>query len=479
MARSILIRWAVLAATVTAGSVYAGEPQSLDVPSYFEELVAKGNTGVNDLVAALQGPNADRAIAALGRIGSPAAVQALLPLAAAPEGETRAAAAWALGCCKDAAALPALLKLADDPHAPARAAAFWALGRLGDTKAFDVLRRAMQDRDRNVRLAAARGIGDGKQPAFLSALTPRLEYEVRMVAEEDPAAGTRAKAAAAKPAEPPKMVEKVFWTEPDPAVRLAVIQAMASLGMVDAVPAMIFAMEREISFNRVALVQAIESFGAPAASVCLGRIVPTPYTKDAFDKRMPLLINNGTLAAIAGRLGDARCVPYLLKTIELPKDKLGQDKDQTELYIRTVEQLGHYKVDQAARPLAELLKTTRVDQLSRVIQDAVVAIGRPAARPLARNAEDWSLAPVFLPLLRRPELRTPIVRDTLVKFLGHESDDVRREATDTLGLYIYEGVLDQYDIPLLEGMYLDPDRSVRQVCAMWKNKIAEKFGDTK
>ena len=485
MMKLIRTTWLVLAAVAALGVAAAGEPQSLDVPSYFEELVAKGNAGVNDLVAALPGPYADRAITALGRVGSPAAVQALLPLAASPEGETRAAAAWALGSCgaatKDAAALAALLKLADDPHPPARAAAFWALGRLGDPKGIDALRRGVQDPDRNVRLAAARGVGEGKQPAFLAALTARLDYEVRLVAEIDPAAAKRAKTAKAtdKPADPPRMVEKVFWAEPDPAVRLAVIQALAKLGLVDAAPAMIFAMEREISFNRVALVQAIESFGPPSAAVCLGRIVPTPYTKEAFDKRMPLLINNCILAAIAGRLGDARCVPYLLKTLALPREKLGQDKDLTELYIQTVEQLGHYKVDQAAPALAEMLKTTRVDQLSRAIQDAVVAIGRPAARPLARNADDWSLAPVFLPLLRRPELRTSIARDTIVKFLTHESDDVRREATETLGLYIYEGVIDQYDIPLLENMYLDPDRGVRQVCAKWKGKIGEKFGDLK
>ena len=465
MSRRIL---AVLCTASIIGCLHARAEDTLDVPARFDEVVGKGNAAVAELVAALQGPQANRAAAALGRIGSPQAVAALLPLAASPEGEMRATVAWALGSCKDPAATPALLKLAEDPHAPARAGAFWALGRVGNLKSADALRRGTRDPDRNVRLALARGIAEGGQKAFFSVLTPRLDYDARWVLEpgED-----------GKIKEGQKPVEKVFWTEPDTAVRLAIVQALGTLGVIDAAPSIIYAMEREASFNRLACVAAIESFGPKAAGACLGRIVPTPYDKDAFDRRMPLLINNGTLAVIAGRLGDKRCVPYLLKTLKLPQGALGRDKDLTELYIQTVELLGGYKVEQAARPLAEMLKTTRVGQLSKALQAALLAIGRPAARPLARNADDWSLAPVFMPLLREPALRTRTVRDTLVKFLAHESDEVRREATDTLGLYIYEGVLDQYDIPLLEGMYLDPDRSVRQVCAKWKNKIAEKFGE--
>jgi len=447
-----------MAALIVMGlfSAVAGEPpRTLEVPAYVDELVSKGDAAVGELVAALQGPHAYRAIDALGRVASGKAVQPLLPLTESADGETRAAAAWALGRCKDPAALPALLKLAGDAHAPARAAATWALGRIADPKAADALRQAAQDPDRNVRLAAVRGIGEGKQPAFFAVITPRLDYQAKMVAVED---------AAGKPKDPPELVEKEFWIEPDPAVRLACEQALADAAVLDAAPALIYAMEREISFNRIVIVRALESLGPPAASVCLGRIVPTPYTKEAFDKRMPLLINNGTLAVIAGRLGDARCVPCLLKTLALPQNELGKDKDLTELYIATVEMLGRYKVDQAARPLAELLKLTRIQQLSAAIQAAIVEIGRPAARPLARNAADWSLAPIFLGLLRQPQLRTPILRDTIVKFLSHESDQVRHEATETLGLYIYEGVLDQYDVPLLESMYLDPDRSVRH-CA--------------
>ena len=36
-------------------------------------------------------------------------------------------------------------------------------------------------------------------------------------------------------------------------------------------------------------------------------------------------------------------------------------------------------------------------------------------------------------------------------------------------------VLDEYDTPLLEAMYLDPDRRVRQTCAKWKAKLKAKY----
>ena len=180
---------------------------------------------------------------------------------------------------------------------------------------------------------------------------------------------------------------------------------------------------------------------------------------------MPLLINNGTLAVIAGQLNDARCVPDLLNTLKLPRNALGRDKDLTELFIQTVQLLGHFKVDSAGPPLAEILKETRVSQLSEACRVAILAIGRPAARALARNMDNWEVAPIFLKLLREPELQTVAAREGIITYLTHESDEVRLEATRTLGLYLEKGILDEYDLQLLDGMYLDPSREVRVACA--------------
>ena len=378
------------------------------------------------------------------------------------DGEARAQAAVALADAGSRDAAAALIQAAADQYAPARAAALWALGKLGAPEAAPVLAKGLADPDRGVRLAAACGIEVGGQKAFWRLLAPRLEFEVRAEPDEK---------------DPRKLVDRVHWAEPDPAVRLAIIQALGALGVVDAIPALIYGLERENSYNRLAIARAVAAFGPTAAGVCLGRIVPTPYDKEAFEKRLPLLLMNGTLAVIAGDLGDERCVPHLLKTLKLPRQALGDDKDLTELYLRTVELLGTFKVEAAAEPLAVLLKETRVRQLSVALQTALRQIGPAAAAPLAANADAWELAPVFLPLLREPQLRTDALRDTLIKFLTNESDEVRRQATETLGLYLFEGVCDEYDLPALEAMYLDPDRDVRQLCAKWLDKLNAKSAE--
>ncbi len=434
---------------------------SLDDPAEVDRLLRNKDPKavVKKLIPELRGARKRRAVEILGRLGDPSAVPALLPLVKTTDGELKASVAYALGRCRSPQATPVLRQLAADTYAPTRAAAMWALGAFDSPETTRLLLRGLTDNDRTVRLATVRGISAGGHRRHVSLLIPRLDYQVRPEPDKK---------------NPELLVNTLYWSEPDAAVRLAVTQALQKLQVIDAVPAMIYAMERELSFNRLVLKQTIESFGPSAARTCLGRIVPTPYDREAFDKRMRLLINNGTLAVIAGRLGEPRCVPHLLKNLKLPRQKLGPDKDLTELYIDTVVLLGRYRVRQAADPLAVLLKQTRIKQLSEVLQLALRRIGRPAARPLARNADDWRLAPVFLPLLREPDLRTAKLRKHLLKFLAHESSQVRYEAVQTLGLYLHEGILDAYDMPLLEAMYTDPDRSVRQVCAKWKEKITEK-----
>ena len=434
----------------------------LSRPADLEKLLTEGGDAIPELIASLDGPNALHAVSALGRIGKPVPLDILLPLLKSKDGEVRAAAAWAVGRCGNVSSAESLIPLTKDPHAPSRGAAFWSLGKLGAYEATETITAGITDPDRNVRLGLVRGIEAGGNSGFFPFLIDRLDYRVNL--EQDKK-------------DEKKLVERVDWIEPDAAIRLAVIQALGRLKVIDSLPALIYAMEREVSFNRLAIIQSFERFGTKASGVCLGRIVPTPYDKEAFEERMPLLINNGTLAVIAGRLDDERSIPYLRKTLLLPTGNLGKDKDLTELYIHTVELLGKFKVERASRPLATMLKQTRIKQLSQATRIALRSIGKPAARPLARNAEDWTLAPVFLPLLREPALRTVSLRKTIIRFLAHESAEVRFEATETLGLYLYEGILDEYDIPLFEAMYLDPDRRVRQTCAKWKIKIRKRYGE--
>ncbi|HEY8666941.1 MAG TPA: HEAT repeat domain-containing protein [Tepidisphaeraceae bacterium] len=455
---------------------FAEQVKHLDDPQILTTVVKAGGDALADLAEALKGPRPDLAVRAIGQIKSLHATPLLLPLVKAEDGELRANVAWALGECGGTAAAYALGRMVGDPYPPVRAAAVLAIVKLNSAEARLALEHALTDKQETVRLAAVNAVRQRGGNDLFKVLIPLLNYRVDRVPEKKDDAG-------AKPATPPakpdpnvkiKLVDEVTWAEPSPQVRLAVIQALTALKIPDALPPLIDAMERAESYNRLAIISGIEGFGKSAAPVCLGRIVPTPYDKEAFAERMPLLINNGTLAVIAGRLGDARCVPYLLKTLTMPRDELGKDKDLTELYIQSVELLGKYKVDRAARPLAELLKQSRIVQLAKVTEESLRQIGRPAARPLASNLDAWEIAPVFLELLREPELRTHAAREGIVKFLGDESDEVRLAATQTLGLYLYEGILDEYDQPLLDAMYLDSNREIRVACAQWQQKILQK-----
>ncbi|GMV81047.1 MAG: hypothetical protein AMXMBFR7_22310 [Planctomycetota bacterium] len=471
MNRQRLITLAGLACAC-AFAVKAGEfgpaIAQLDNAAAFERIVAAGSPAVPELLAALKGPQAGFAIRALGRIGAADAVSALAACAADPDGERRAAIAWALGRCGAQAGLDTLLKLTQDPYAPARAAAVHALSSVMDESVGSVLERALADPAADVRRSAALAIAQGKRTALWKPLAARLEFAVERVPDPGHLAGAK---------DPAPLIDQVVWAESDLQTRLTVVQALAAIQVPDALPALIASLERADSFSRQATVRAIESMGPSAAPVCLGRIVPLAYDQDNIAKHMPILLCNGHLAVVAGRLGDARCVPHLLDSLKLPADALGKDMDLTELFIQTVELLGKFRCERAAAPLAELYKRTEVLQLSQALERSLLQLGSAPARPLARNLDDYRVAPQFFRLLRRPELRTHAARDGILKFLAHESEIVRLEATETLGLYLYESILDEYDFPMLEAMYLDPNAEIRGACARWKKQIEQKSGN--
>ncbi len=468
MPRSLLL--VTLLASTLAWNLYAAELAEqiahLDNPAELAAVVKQGEAAVGELTNALKGPRPDLAAQALGQIKAKSALPALVALAQTKDDELRATVTWAITQCgADASASATLIALSSDPYPAVRVAAVMGLTDLHTPECDQALRSATADPLEMVRMAAAEAIRRGRRTDLFGSLTARLSYEIERVPDTTPGA----------PQTNPKLVDKVVWKEPSPQVRHAAIRALGEAKATDAVPALIEALERENSFNRQAIIHAIDAMGSDVVGVCLGRIVPIPYDKDALENHLPVLINNGTLAVIAGKLGDARCVPTLLNTLKLPRKELGANNDLTELYIQTVQLLGKFKCERAGRPIAELLKETSVRQLSEAAQDAIHQIGRPAARPLARNMSDWTLAPVFLKLLREPELRTSEARKELLGFLTNEADEVRFEATQTLGLYIYTGVLDEYDLPLLESMLLDPNSEVRAASRVWQDKIKTKL----
>ena len=107
--------------------------------------------------------------------------------------------------------------------------------------------RALGDRDEAIRLAAVRAVGQSRRGELFAMLVPMLNWHLER--QPDPASKEKE----------PKLVEVLVWTEPSLLVRLAAVQALGALKVADSLPALIQAMEREDSFNRLAIVRVIRS----------------------------------------------------------------------------------------------------------------------------------------------------------------------------------------------------------------------------
>ena len=465
----------MIAAVLACGGAQAGpfaeKVAAIDVAENLAAIKAAGKAALPDLLAAADSSKRkDLLTLAIGFAGDPQALPVLEKLAAIPDVDVRANAAWALGRTNSPKAVPLLVKLIEESRATPggqfiRQAAMVSLAAMPGPESLDACVKAVGDPDPDVRRAAITAIGKSGRKDTWRHLQPFLDYE--MVEEQvDDAPDGR------KPGnEPPKLV--VQWRDPDPTLRYAAIEAINELRCIDAVPALATAMEREDSFNRLACVQAILNVGQAAAGVCLGRIVPISYEQKEVEQYWPEAINNGTLAVIAGKLGDERCVPHLRNTLRLPMRNLGNDKDLTELVIDSVRLLGTFKVEREAKRLAGMLKTCRIRQLSDALAEALTQIGPAAARHVARNLDDWQTAPVMLELLRREVFWTDEARDQLAAYLTHESDDVRRAATETFGLYLAKHVIEIYDYPLLKAQLLDPDPVARECAENWLKQLGD------
>ena len=86
----------------------------------------------------------------------------------------RAAAAEALGAIGDPQAVPALIQALGDSDSAVRRAAAEALGKLGDPQAIPALIQALGDSDRDVRRAAAEALGAIGDPQAVPALIQAL-----------------------------------------------------------------------------------------------------------------------------------------------------------------------------------------------------------------------------------------------------------------------------------------------------------------
>jgi HEAT repeat protein len=105
--------------------------------------------------------------------------RALEPLCSAllsdDEPETRATAACALGTLGDPRAVDALVQALEDDYLDVAESAAEALGKIRDPRAVDALVQALEDNDPGVRESAAKALGEIRDPRAVDALVQALE----------------------------------------------------------------------------------------------------------------------------------------------------------------------------------------------------------------------------------------------------------------------------------------------------------------
>lgn len=217
-----------------------------------------GNSAVTDaaLVAALESPAArvrEAALRAAGERTRPA-LRARVERMLADEPDIAAMAAWALGEFEQKASVPALRRALAHASPRVRTGAAWALGQVEDPSAAEDLERLVaRDGDRRVKLAALQALGSLE----LSRSIPTLARAVESTDAELRYAALEALLDIDHEDEALVPLFLRFVADRDPDVRVRVIEALGSLGAVEAVPAIKRALEDPNPEVRRAAVEAL------------------------------------------------------------------------------------------------------------------------------------------------------------------------------------------------------------------------------
>jgi HEAT repeat protein len=212
----------------------ARKDKALADPAFAEELTKVFEESKDD------DPRVRRYLAlALGRLGSPRAVPALLQAAqgsgkAQPDSETQIYAVWALGAIADPAALTGLLEMARADDAGLRKSVVHALGSFPDPRSADALAAALADPVEDVRwnaaLALARRRDARAAPVLLQMMDRAHLATIADLTPEQREEAIEQAAAAAGPVPDPglrRALEGLREADPSPKVKEAARRALA------------------------------------------------------------------------------------------------------------------------------------------------------------------------------------------------------------------------------------------------------------
>ncbi len=213
----------------------ARKDKALEDPTFATELTKVFEESAAD------DPRVRRYLAlALGRLGSPRAVPALLqaakgPGGASPDSETQIYAVWALGAIADPAAVPGLVELARAEDAGLRKAAVHALGSFPGDASGAALAAALSDPVEDVRWNAAVALARRRDPRAAPVLMQMMDRAhlaaiPDLTPEQREAAIQQAAAAAGSVPDPAlrKALQGLLDADPDPQVKEAARRALSA-----------------------------------------------------------------------------------------------------------------------------------------------------------------------------------------------------------------------------------------------------------
>ncbi|MHA1879364.1 MAG: HEAT repeat domain-containing protein [Candidatus Heimdallarchaeota archaeon] len=320
----------------------------------------------------------EAAAEALGKIGTPAAEEALLTaIKKDKDWEVRAAAAEALGKIGTPAAVKALQKaIKKDKDWEVRAVAAEALGTIGTPAAVKALQKAIKkDKGWEVR-AAAEALGAIGTEKALTALQTALKSRhllVRVAAAEALGKIGTEKALTALQ----KAIENENWE-----VREAAAEALGKIGTEKALTALQTAIkEDKDELVRRAAAEALGTIGTPAAEEAL-------LTAIKEDEEQEVRAAAAAAAAKAlGAIGTEKAVTALLRLIK-------EDKDKWVRRAAAVEALGAIGTEKAVTALLRLIKEDKVPWVRAAAVEALGAIGTEKAltallRLIKEDKDKW------------------------------------------------------------------------------------------
>jgi HEAT repeat protein len=308
------------------------------------------------------------AACALGALGDPRAVDALLKALEDNDPELRHWAAEALGEIGDPRAVDALVQALEDDYLYVAQPAAEALGEIGDPRAVDALLKALEDNDPEMRESAAKALGKIRDPRAVQPLLEALHDEVAYVVVEA--------AIALQQIGYPEAIEGLIGVLAAPFVyygarlREKVIDALTKVLKPDVIDSLI----RDLADgNRLVRTRAALALGALGDARAVDALV------EVLDDDDPEVRTSAALTL--GEFRDPRAVDGLIEAM---------DHTDPKLRLEAAEQLGNIGDPRAIRALAVAAHDTDRDVAMQAIEALGKTGGLEAVQALATTLTESS-----------------------------------------------------------------------------------------